>query len=403
MIANNEKCANQDKSVCDYNEFRRLKFFHGMLLDDKDFQAEQDYHTRKRRFLNRMLHGAGVVCGLGVNGKKEGRWIEITSGLALDCSGNEIWVPRTMRIDLAAILPRKDKTNQLECEDEDAVADKLTPYWIGIRYEEKPTNPVSVYLPSGSCEERTCENSRYKEGYCVELLKDCPDKPKDPPRDGLLEAFCKCETAGKYEKDEELMCQRCGGLEGANLCKCEKLEKFCEQSVPCPECCSCDESCHVVLGKIEVDKDCRLRSICINDCRRYVITGRMLQSMLVGVLSGAEKYFYMDVNGRKEPLPSAEEIARNPIATLCWFLRNQAIEGGKLEVRLCNKEPRRKPDAAKPAPEPQKPASDIALTMAAMQRRLDEFEQRLGGNIQTSDLVEGESKNAPKAKKPPSK
>ena len=76
MSANTDKCADKDKTFCDYNEFRRLRYFHGMLLDDKDFQAEQQYHAGKRRLLNRMLHGSGVVCGLDIKGKKDGQWIE---------------------------------------------------------------------------------------------------------------------------------------------------------------------------------------------------------------------------------------------------------------------------------------------------------------------------------------
>src|SRR6478672_10022031 len=155
MSANSQTCADKDKSVCDYNEFRRLRYFHGMLLDEKDFQAEQLYHSGKRRFLNRMLHGSGVVCGLELGGKKEGRWIEITSGFALDCSGNEIWVPKNQNIDLASLLPKGKGKPGAECVD-DEHPDQPKTYYIGIRYDEKPTNPVSVYLPSGNCEERTC-------------------------------------------------------------------------------------------------------------------------------------------------------------------------------------------------------------------------------------------------------
>ena len=158
MIANKEKCADKESGVCDYNEYQRLRYFHGMLLDDKDFQAEQAYHIRKRRFLNRMLHGWGVVCGLELKGNKGDRSIDVTSGMALDCCGNEIWVPHTKPIDLMSLLPDQDKgKNEGEClEQPDG---KPRSYYIGVRYYERPSSPVSVYLPSGSCEERTCENS----------------------------------------------------------------------------------------------------------------------------------------------------------------------------------------------------------------------------------------------------
>jgi hypothetical protein len=329
--------ANKDKSECGYNEFGRLRYFHGMLLDDKDFTAEQEYHNKKRRFLNRMLHGSGVVCGLEFNGKKDGQWIEVTSGLALDCSGNEIWVPRNTRIELATLLPPKDKgKNYSECEEEELP--KPNTYYIGIRYEEKPSNPVSVYLPSGSCEERTCENSRYKEGFCIEVVPCCREKYDD----GLLKKFCECPTEFQPKDDDLTLCSGCGGLQNQDLCKCLELEKFCEQSVPCPECCSCDKPCHVVLGKIEVNEKGRLVSACINECRSYVLTGRLLQHMLLGVFAGSENYFYMDVNGQKNYLPNVGELAHNPIKALCWFLQHTLIEKGTWTATDCGKEKERK-------------------------------------------------------------
>ncbi|HET9531898.1 MAG TPA: hypothetical protein VFQ92_16180, partial [Blastocatellia bacterium] len=167
--------AKKEKSVCDYNEFRRPRYFHGMLLDDKDFLAEQGYHAGKRRLLNRMLHGSGVVCGLDLNGKKGAQWIEVTSGLALDCCGNEIWVNKSRRFDLAQLLPAEKLPPDKAICKEPEEGDELKQYYIGIRYDEKGTDPVSVYLPGAGCEERTCENSRVKEGYCIEIA-ECPPK-----------------------------------------------------------------------------------------------------------------------------------------------------------------------------------------------------------------------------------
>lgn len=351
MSANTDKCADKDKAFCDYNEFRRLRYFHGMLLDDKDFQAEQQYHAGKRRLLNRMLHGSGVVCGLEIKGKKDTRWIEITSGFALDCSGNEIWVPKTEQIDLATLLPPKEKTKTADCRPEDE-NDKLKTYYIGIRYNEQPTNPVSVYLPSGSCEEKSCENSRYKEGFCIEVV-ECCERKYDP---GLQKTFCDCDNGAAPEK-AELMCHDCGldpnsstGYstqdpnanqdETKSKCKCVKLEQFCESSVECAECCSCEKACHVILGQIKVSEDCKLQSICINECRQYVITGRLIQHLLLGVFAGAEEYYYFDVNGQKKPIPNISELVHNPIKALCTFLQRTVVEGGSFEQVDCQQAPR---------------------------------------------------------------
>ena len=355
MIANKEKGADKDKSVCGYNESARLRYFHGMLLDDKDFTVEQEYHVNKRRFLNRMLHGSGVVCGLELRGEKEGRWIEVTSGLALDCAGNEIWVPHATRVDLASLLPPKEKGKYKECEEEEQP--EPNNYYIGIRYEEKPSNPVSVYLPSGSCEERTCENSRYKEGFCIEVAPCCVEKYDD----GLLKKFCGCpEDFDGEEELEKLLCPACEGLKDRQLCQCLELEKFCERSVPCPECGSCEKPCHVVLGRIEVDADGRLVGLCNNECRRYVLTGRMLQHMLLGVLVGGEEYFNMMVGTEKIQLPNAAELAHNPLKALCWFLRYGLIGEGEFKVTLCNKEEPASTD---------RPA-DVGVQLSAMQAQV---------------------------------
>ena len=45
---------------------KRPHFFAGQLLDAATLQGEQDYHRDKLRRHNRILHGFGIVSGLGV-------------------------------------------------------------------------------------------------------------------------------------------------------------------------------------------------------------------------------------------------------------------------------------------------------------------------------------------------
>lgn len=335
MIANKEECAGKDSGVCDYNEYQRLRYFHGMLLNDKDFQAEQAYHIRKRRFLNRMLHGWGVVCGLELIGKKGDRSIDVTSGLALDCCGNEIWVPNDKPIDLASLLPGKDKgNNEGECIEKEL--GKPNSYYIGVRYYEKPSNPVSVYAP-GSCEERTCENSRVKEGYCIELV-DCNEKPDPQKYPGLINDLCGCKPP--FQKpDKDLSCAEPSD-DPKTLCEQWKMEEFCKQSVPCPECCSGEKPCYVVLGRIEVDKECRLVRICMNECRRYVLTPRLLQHMLLAVFANAlgnNGYIKMvDKEGKTFPLPDVHEWVYNPIEAVCQLLP-QLVNDRTIRWLTCEK------------------------------------------------------------------
>jgi len=343
MIANKEKCADKDSGVCDYNEYQRLRYFHGMLLDDKDFQAEQAYHIRKRRFLNRMLHGWGVVCGLELIGKKGDRSIDVTSGMALDCCGNEIWVPHRKPIDLLSLLPCDAKgKKEGECIEE--VPGKPNCYQVVVRYYERPSSPVSVYLPSGSCEERTCENSRVKEGYCIELVP-CNEKPKPEGNNGLIKDLCGCDDKFKKPEEKDLpVCPDYTSNDPKELCQELRMAQVCEQSVPCPECCSGDKPCYVVLGQIKVNKDCRLDSICMNEYRRYVLTPRLLQHVLLTVFTGAlgeDGFIKMVDEAGKETfaLPEVQDWVYNPMKAICAWLPNM-VNDRRIEWLGCDKKPK---------------------------------------------------------------
>ena len=46
--------------------FERNRYYPKKRLSSADYQAEQDYFNNKRRFLNGLMYGSGIVCGLGV-------------------------------------------------------------------------------------------------------------------------------------------------------------------------------------------------------------------------------------------------------------------------------------------------------------------------------------------------
>lgn len=71
--------------------FERNRYYAGKLLTSADFQAEQLYMNNKRRFLNRILFGSGIVCGLNVV-LLDDLSILVESGVAIDGAGREIVV-----------------------------------------------------------------------------------------------------------------------------------------------------------------------------------------------------------------------------------------------------------------------------------------------------------------------
>jgi len=256
------------KKSCDYNNYKRTRYFHGMLLTERDFQEEQIYHQEKRRLLNRMLHGWGVVCGLGVKSTTpETSKIVITPGMALDCLGNEIVVCNDFEMDLKK-LP--DLCPDMSGGEKDPCAERETgdcKYYIGIKYTEAPTDPVPVYVTGGSCEEKTCEYSRIREGFCIKLFKS-PPCHAILPEDGLLEEILNC-TKGQASNQDKVKC--------AKKVLDDFLSSFCDHPYPCPTCC-CDGEPYVILGSVNLTSTTcvvttiKQEMININDGRRYVRT-----------------------------------------------------------------------------------------------------------------------------------
>ncbi|CUS34027.1 hypothetical protein [Candidatus Nitrospira nitrificans] len=73
----------------------RLNYHNGQRLEAADFKAEQDYHIRTKRWLNKSLYSAGIARGLDVRPimegpKKDTPFVAVGPGLALDHEGREI-------------------------------------------------------------------------------------------------------------------------------------------------------------------------------------------------------------------------------------------------------------------------------------------------------------------------
>lgn len=162
---------------CSYNDIKRTDYFHGMLMTERDFREEQIYHIEKRKLLNRMLHGWGVVCGLKVRPTNPpSPNIIVEGGMALDCFGNEILVCEEQTVDLTvkpcATTAAYDPCAQFVREPKDQAL------YVVIKYDERGTKPEPVYAPGGSCEEKTCNFSRTQEGFCIEVWDHPPDAPE---------------------------------------------------------------------------------------------------------------------------------------------------------------------------------------------------------------------------------
>lgn len=152
--------------------FIRNKYFYGKLLTVKDFDIEQTYFNDKRRLINRLLLGPGVVCGLQVLSPAIDR-ITLEPGVAMDHSGREIIVrePVVLKInDIKEITEVKKSKNIYVC----------------IAYKEEPKEVVHSMASSSALSEEKTEYNRIQEGYEIRFTDKAPDASVYGPA-GLLE------------------------------------------------------------------------------------------------------------------------------------------------------------------------------------------------------------------------
>jgi hypothetical protein len=90
MMYQHESSESCECGVCSVPDFERNNYFHGKMLSARDLRKEQEYFNEKRRLINRMILGWGIVCGLEVC--LEDACLIVKPGLALDCCGRELLV-----------------------------------------------------------------------------------------------------------------------------------------------------------------------------------------------------------------------------------------------------------------------------------------------------------------------
>ena len=177
---------NKQTKDCSTGKFKRLNYYHGMLLTEQDFQAEQYYFREKMKLHNRM-HGYGVVWGLEITSRctkidgKPVHKIFIEPGFALDCEGNEIIVCHPYQV------PIDEKLDQLT--DSCQPLNPCTKLLIAIRYCECKSAPQPQYASGCGDEDQQVQFSRIGEGFSVQVLleDEVPDCCKHKQQDECCE------------------------------------------------------------------------------------------------------------------------------------------------------------------------------------------------------------------------
>lgn len=143
-----------------YVPFERNRYFYGKLLTVRDFMSEQSYNGDKRRLVNRLLHGSGVVAGLQVVAVDD-KSISIGTGVALDALGREIVVASPVTIKLSNV-------------DGFMNNDYAKNVYLCIAYDEKGKEPVHTVAGGVGGNEEASENNRILETYRLYLTDQQP-------------------------------------------------------------------------------------------------------------------------------------------------------------------------------------------------------------------------------------
>lgn len=228
----------------------RARFGPGMLLQHDDLEKLNTYTRDLSRLMFQSFFGCGVVCGLVVSAEPDcGRLrVKVTSGLALACSGDPVYVPAE-----ASFLT------------DEKLDEAITTLWVVLCGTKKCCAP-RVATCSSDDDESTSDCTREKDTYEIRLLRTRPD------------CACGCPQLQTQQNPN-------GGPTGTpgnadeNPCKCVKPYdplQPCYDShydgvcgCTCGECSGCDCQC-IVLALLNKPSDQTLPWKTDHSVRRFI-------------------------------------------------------------------------------------------------------------------------------------
>ncbi|MBW4613766.1 MAG: DUF4159 domain-containing protein [Desmonostoc vinosum HA7617-LM4] len=137
--------------------FERLQASDGLLINAERWRAAHEYHRLRQNAQYQCLNQPGIVCGLGVRDIpaprqveakfRDGRWVQIQPGIAIDLAGNLIIVPN--------------------------------PYDFPIDVEVATSEPIMIYLVAGYVDpdelRRTQKKDIVQETYRIDQVNSSPE------------------------------------------------------------------------------------------------------------------------------------------------------------------------------------------------------------------------------------
>jgi len=135
------------------------------LLPD-DLTTGQNYLRQRLRRHNRMLHGAGVVCGMNIapaNDPTHPWGVYVCPGYAIGPYGDEIVLLKQELVDISQFLWTYFGTLSQPAA------------YVGISYKEESVKPVLAPTMECQCDEPSYMPSRVRDSYEFSVLWGLPD------------------------------------------------------------------------------------------------------------------------------------------------------------------------------------------------------------------------------------
>ena len=180
----NEQPQNECGSGCGAIATERNRYFTGKFMAARDFQADQNYFLTHHRLHNRLLHGWGIVCGLEVRhhpDKDKGhdtdcarRWVIINAGVALDCCGRELTLPKMTAFKLPLPTASQNQYNPATREQNTTAAAEdvmREPFLIALSYHEEEIEQVAALSHESGCDASRKQANRIREGAKLVFIR----------------------------------------------------------------------------------------------------------------------------------------------------------------------------------------------------------------------------------------
>lgn len=201
----------------------RARFGPGMLLHHDDLEQLNTYTRELNRLMFRSLFGCGVICGLVVKtDQKCGKvYVTVGAGLALDCAGDPVYVPKDHRLAI----------------DEECDQNIPSPLWVVLCGTTKCCAPRTSMCASDE-DEAPSVCTRERDGFEIRIMSE-------PPR-----CVCHCPEV-HYSAPPRETERRCGNRD--NPCYFDHYDGKCGCS--CGDCSDCECVLLARLDKIDDERN----------------------------------------------------------------------------------------------------------------------------------------------------